>query len=94
MHKPHHDILFNGLTRPHLLLGVPYGFVVFNGVLVTELFLVFKTLWVVLFGIVVHLVGWVVTLNDPHRFDQWLVKMRHCPRVPNFAAWRCNSYRP
>ena len=88
------DTLFNGLTRPQLLLGVPYGFVVLNGVIVTELFLIFKSPWVVLVGLIFHLVGWMVTLNDPHRFDQWLVKVRHCPRVPNFRAWRCNSYRP
>ncbi|MBX7494875.1 VirB3 family type IV secretion system protein [Qipengyuania sp. 6B39] len=88
------DTVFTGLTRPQLLLGVPFGFVVLNGVLVTELFLVFKAWWVLLVGAAAHLGAWVVTLDDPHRFDQWLVKVRTCPRVPNFRAWRCNSYRP
>ena len=88
------DTLFNGLARPQLLLGVPYGLMVLNGVLVTELFLVFKSIWVVLVGLIVHLIAWVITLSDTHRFDQWLVKVRHCPRVPNFRAWKCNSYRP
>ena len=88
------DTLFNGLARPQLLLGVPYGLMVLNGVLVTELFLVFKSIWVVLAGLIAHLIGWVVTLGDSHRFDQWLVKVRLCPRVPNFRFWRCNSYRP
>ena len=88
------DTVFTGLTRPQLLLGVPYGLVVLNGVLVTELFLIFKAFWVLGIGLAVHLAGWIVTLGDVHRFDQWLTKVRTCPRVPNFRAWRCNSYRP
>lgn len=88
------DTLFTSLTRPQLLLGVPYGAVVLNGVLVTELFLIFKSPLVVLAGVIFHLIAWVITLSDPHRFDLWLAKVRHCPRVPNFRAWRCNSYRP
>lgn len=88
------DTLFNGLTRPLLLLGVPYGYAVVNGVLVTELFLIFKSPWVFLVGLVLHLVGWSVTVVDPYRFEQWLLKVRFCPRIPNFSAWGCNSYRP
>lgn len=88
------DTVFVGLTRPQLFLGVPFGFVVLNAVLMTELFLIFKEWWVLVAGLIAHLIGWVVTVNDPHRFDQWLVKVRTCPRVPNFRAWGCNSYRP
>jgi len=88
------DPLFVGLTRPQMLLGVPFGFVVLNGVVTTELFLIFKAFWVLGAALILHMIGWVVTLSDPHRFDLWLTKVRYCPRVPNFRAWRCNSYRP
>lgn len=88
------DTLFTGLTRPQLLLGVPYGLVVVNGVIVTELFLVFKSPIVLLAGLLLHIAGWVATISDSHRFDVWLTKVRMAPRVPNFRAWKCNSYRP
>lgn len=88
------DILFTGLTRPQMLLGVTYGFAIANGVITTELFLVFKSVWVLLAAAVLHLVGLVACLRDPRIFDLWLVKARRCPRVQNHRLWRCNSYRP
>ena len=88
------DPLFVALTRPQLLLGVPYSLVVMNGIVTTELFLIFKSPWVLLAAVLLHLIGWAVTLNDPHMFDLWLAKVRDCPRIPNFCQWRCNSYRP
>lgn len=87
------DVLFVGLTRPQMLLGVTYGFAVANGVITTELFLVFKSAWVLLIALVVHLAGWLACLNEPRVFDLWLVKVRRCPRIPNYRLWRCNSYR-
>jgi type IV secretion system protein VirB3 len=88
------DILFTGLTRPQMLLGVTYGFAIANAIITTELFLLFKSAWVLLAAVVVHLVGVVACLRDPRIFDLWLVKARRCPRVRNHRLWRCNSYRP
>ena len=88
------DRLFVALTRPLLLLGVPFSFAVLNGVVTTELFLIFKSIWVLGVALVLHLVGAAVTVADSHAFDLWLTKVRHCPRVPNYRLWRCNSYRP
>ncbi len=88
------DILFTGLTRPQMLLGVTYGYAVANAIITTELFLVFKSAWVLLAAVVVHIVGVVACLRDPRIFDLWLVKARRCPRVRNHRLWRCNSYRP
>ena len=88
------DILFVGLTRPQMLLGVTYGYAVANAVLTTELFLVFKSVWVLLAAVVVHIFGWLACLRDPRLFDVWLVKVRQCPRVRNHKVWGCNSYRP
>ena len=87
------DVLFVGLTRPQMLLGVTYGFAIANGVLTTELFLLFKSAWVVLAAIIVHLIGWLACLRDPRIFDLWVVKARRTPRVRNYRRWRCNSYR-
>ncbi len=88
------DILFVGLTRPQMLLGVTYGYAIGNAILTTELFLLFKSPWVLLSAVLVHLVGWIVCLRDARIFDIWLVKAQRCPRVPDHRVWRCNSYRP
>ena len=88
------DILFVGLTRPQMLLGVTYGFMIANAIITTELFLLFKSAWVLLAAIIVHLIGWVACLRDPRIFELWIVKVQRCPRVRNHRLWRCNSYRP
>jgi type IV secretion system protein VirB3 len=88
------DILFVALTRPQMLLGVPFGYAVANAVITTELFLLFQSFLVIIAALIVHAVGWVLCLRDPHVFNLWLVKARRCPRVANYRLWRCNSYRP
>lgn len=88
------DTLFVALTRPQMLLGVTYGFAIGNAIVTAELFLLFKSFWVLLAAVVIHVAGWLACLRDPHIFDIWLVKLRRCPRVPNYRLWRCNSYRP
>ena len=88
------DILFVGLTRPQMLLGVTYGYAIGNAIVTTELFLLFKSAWVLLAALLIHTVGWLACLKDPRVFDLWLVKVQRCPRVRNYRLWRCNSYRP
>lgn len=87
------DILFVGLTRPQMLLGVTYTFAVANGILTTELFLLFKSAWMLVLALVVHFIGVAACLRDPWIFDLWLVKVQRCPRIRNYRLWRCNSYR-
>lgn len=86
--------MFVALTRPQMFAGVTYGYFIVNGVMATELFLVFHSVWVLLAAIVVHLVGMVLSVREPRIFDLWLTRVRHTPRVRNHANWRCNSYRP
>lgn len=94
MQHLHRDSLFVALTRPQMLFGVPYSLVILNGIVTTELFLIFKSAWVVGTALVLHLVFWMMSLSDSRIFDLWLAKVRCCPRVPNFRIWRCNSYQP
>ena len=88
------DPLFVALTRPQMFAGVTYSYFIVNAVLATELFLVFRSAWVLLAALVVHGVGAVLCVREPRFFDLWLTKVRRCPRVRNHAIWRCNSYRP
>ena len=86
--------LFTALTRPQMFAGVTYNYFVINAVLAAELFLIFRSPWVLAVALVVHGVGVVLCLREPWIIDLWLVRVRLCPRVRNHPIWRCNSYRP
>ena len=87
------DPLFVALTRPQTFAGVTYAFFIVNGVATTELFLIFRTPWVLLFALLAHLAGVLMCLRDSRMFDIWIVRLSRCPRVRNYRFWRCNSYR-
>jgi len=88
------DQLFVALTRPQMFAGVTYSYFVANAVIATELFLIFRSVWVLLAAVVIHLAGMVLCLREPRFFDLWLTRVGRCPRVKNYSIWRCNSYRP
>jgi type IV secretion system protein VirB3 len=88
------DRLFVALTRPQMFAGVTYGFFIANGIVTTELFLIFKSAWVLLLAALIHLVGVIACLREARFFDLWFTRIGRCPRVRNHALWRCNSYRP
>jgi type IV secretion system protein VirB3 len=87
------DVLFVALTRPQMFAGVTYSYFIANTVLATELFLIFKSIWVLFAALIIHLVGSVACLREPRFFELWLNKAGTCPRVRNWRIWRCNSYR-
>ncbi|MEM9310966.1 MAG: type IV secretion system protein VirB3, partial [Pseudomonadota bacterium] len=86
--------LFVALTRPQMFAGVTYTFFVINGIVAVELFLIFQAWWVLLVAILVHGGGMIASLQEPRIFDLWITRMRNCPRIRNYAIWKCNSYRP
>jgi type IV secretion system protein VirB3 len=87
------DTLFVALTRPQMFAGVTYSFFVANMVVATELFLIFRSVWVLAVAVAIHLVGSLLCLNEPRFFDLWLARVSNCPRVRNYRVWGCNSYR-
>ena len=88
------DMVFGALTRPQMFAGVTYSFFVLNGVVTAEMFLITKSFWALLAAVVIHAIGYIACLKEPRIFDLWLTKVSRCPRVRNWAVWRCNSYRP
>lgn len=88
------DQLFVALTRPQMFAGVTYSYFVANAVVATELFLIFRTAWVLVAAVIVHLAGVLLCVREPRFFDLWLTRVGRCPRVRNYSIWRCNSYRP
>jgi type IV secretion system protein VirB3 len=87
------DPLFVALTRPQMFAGVTYSYFVVNAVVTTELFLIFRGTWALAVALLVHLAGVLLCLREPRFLDLWLVRASRCPRIKNFAIWRCNSYR-
>ena len=63
-------------------------------IIAVELFLIFKSFWVLLAAVVIHGIGMIVSLREPRIVDLWLTRVRNCPRVKNHGHWDCNSYRP
>ncbi len=88
------DPIFVALTRPQMFAGVTYSYFTANAVVATELFLIFRTAWVIAAAVIIHLIGVVLCVREPRFFDLWLTKVGRCPRVRNYKIWRCNSYRP
>lgn len=88
------DPVFGALTRPQMFAGVTYGYFVLNAVVTAELFLISKSFWALLAAVAIHLVGYMACLKEPRIFELWLVRISRNPRVRNWRAWRCNSYRP
>lgn len=88
------DTCFVALTRPQMFAGVTYSYFVANLIVATELFLIFRSAWVLLAATCVHVAGLLLCLREPRFFDLWLARVSNCPRVKNHRLWACNSYRP
>ena len=88
------DPVFAALTRPQMIGGVTYPFMVLNIIVTLEAFLIARSFWSLLIFVVAHAIGYVGSLREPRFFDLWLTRLRTCPRVRNFAFWGGNSYRP
>lgn len=88
------DTVFVALTRPQMFAGVTYTWFIANAVLAAELFLIFRSVWVLIAAVAIHGAGMLACLREPRFFDLWITRASRCPRVPNYRIWRCNSYRP
>lgn len=86
--------VFVALTRPQMFAGVTYSFFIINAIIAAELFLIFKSIWVIVLALVLHLVGAILCLREPRFFDLWIVRASRTRRIKNYALWTCNSYRP
>jgi type IV secretion system protein VirB3 len=88
------DPVFTALTRPQMFGGVSYSFFVLNMVLTTEAFLITKSFWALVAALALHLFGYVACKREPRWLDLMILRASRCPRVKNYAHWRCNSYAP
>ena len=89
-----HDPLFLALTRPTMVWGVTYAFVVTNLVLTGIVFVWSGSFLAVLIGGPVHVAGYLACLREPRQFDLWWVRLRHALPTPTRFFWGGNSYPP
>ena len=89
--RPGKPTFFGVLGDGRLLLGLPGNPA--SAFVCAELFLIFKSLWVVPLGFGLHVIGALLCLRDSRFFDLWILRVSRCPRVRNHKIWGCNSYR-
>jgi len=88
------DILFAGATRPAMLYGVTYAFAIINGMFALMVFLAVANPFYIAIAIPGHLIGYLMCMNDPRRFEVffvWLVTMAKCR---NRMFWKSSTYTP
>ena len=60
MDRVEQDLLFVALTRPQMFAGVTYSYFIANGIVATELFLIFRSPWALVAAVAAHLLGVVL----------------------------------
>jgi type IV secretion system protein VirB3 len=86
--------VFKALTQPQMFGGVTYSYFVINAVVTTEIFLITRSFWAVPAALLIHAIGYLVSLKEPRIFDLWITKVSTCGRTKTHGLWGCNSYRP
>jgi len=86
------DPVFLGMTRPAMLLGVPYESAIFNFLLTTIAFVLTGNLLMFLMALPIHGVAYLLALKDPRIFGLLLARARSRKPCPNRTFWGAASY--
>jgi type IV secretion system protein VirB3 len=90
------DPLFQGLTRPTMILGVSYMYFVINAVISMVTFINMQSFKMVLIvAPAVHLIGYLICLKEPRAIELFILKVNKGFRCLNrgFHGYT-NSYDP
>lgn len=86
-------LIYTGLTRPPMWLGITLDYLFCCFLLVYGLFMLTANPLLLLCYLPLHIFGWVVCRYDPN-FFRVILSVASCPRVANFKLWGCQSYEP
>jgi len=91
-----HDPLFQGLTRPTMIMGVSYMYFVINAALSLICFINLQDFMVILFfAPTVHLIGYLICLKEPRAIELLVMKASKGLKCLNRGYHRNNnSYDP
>jgi len=86
------DILFAGATRPAMLFGVTYSFAVINVMFSLMVFLAVANPFYIAIAIPGHVIGFLVCLNDPRKFEVLIVWLATMAKCRNRMFWKSSTY--
>lgn len=86
------DRLFKGLTRPPMILGVSFAFVMLNFFVTVIAFIVTSQFKFFLISFVLHGIGYVLCYDEPLFLELILKKMQKCSFCKNKIFYGGNSY--
>lgn len=90
------DPLFQGLTRPTMILGVSYMFFVINAAISLITFINLQNFIILLvLAPTIHMVGYLICMKEPRAIEMFIVKMNKGYRCLNRSFHgQNNSYDP
>ena len=90
------DPLFQGLTRPTMILGVSYMYFVINAGVCLICFINMQSFKIIFFvGPTVHLIGYLICLKEPRAIELLIKKMQKGYKCTNRGYHGyTNSYDP
>jgi type IV secretion system protein VirB3 len=86
------DKLFKGLTRPPMIAGVSYAFVMLNLMSMLAFFVMTSKLWIFLLAIVVHFIGYLICREEPLFLELIALRLQKFNKCSNKLFHRGNSY--
>lgn len=88
------DVLFVGATRPAMMFGVTLEAFILNGMGTSIIFLAIGNPLYLLGALPVHLLCYLICLNEPRKFKLLWLKFKCLADQRNHQLWKCNSYSP
>ena len=92
--KPRLDSIVGGLTRPPMMLGIPFTLFVVEFCVVVLIFINTKNLLMFLLVIPVHGIAYALTVRDNRFVDVIVTRFSKCPITRNHRFWGGDSYKP
>ncbi len=76
------DPLFQGLTRPPMVLGVSYMYFVLNAMICMILFINTHDFRVFFLAFIIHGFGYLLCMKEPRAVELWMLRMKW-----GFRSW-------
>jgi type IV secretion system protein VirB3 len=92
--KPRLDSIVGGLTRPPMMLGIPFTLFVVEFCVVVLIFINTKNLLMFLLVIPVHEIAYALMVRDNRFVDVIVTRFSKCPITRNHRFWGGDSYKP
>lgn len=86
------DKLFKGLTRPTMILGVSFSFVILEFFIVIIGFIWTSQLKVFLIGALIHGIGFILSHHEPLFLELFAKRLQKCNVCKNRRFHGANSY--